>query len=560
MTMDYQHPYMYPGYYCPPYQSSGFSFPTRQTDHLQQHQQHQQHQQQQQQPAHSNMYNSRTYPSSSSASISQRLPYHHLSQYPYHQYQPQQRQQQHPISTPGSSFHDHESNRLSQHQQPHHHHQHYRKPQHQGQSSYSTSQYLPNFLVSPGTGLTPTTIASIEQSLLELNSQQQQHQQQSSQNGGGQSQQGSAPASQAGRRDPVTQSGFVPPVVDPGHSAEVSQDSMDCSSDYSDDWEPKKKRGRLSGAAASEASSSTNPDLIVTSMGTINAAPQRKYTRRNKDEKLPPEEEERRRVRRERNKLAAAKCRQRRVDHTNELVEETEELERVQSELEQEIANLQQEKDQLEFILQAHQPVCKVAHRHLAVAAAQVKVKVERPSLSPPPPRNGVPQNLSIASSSHSTLITTTSASTTHLIPEQQPYQPSPPSFSAPSPQAVAGGHIESLAASSRPNSLPLIKRNRARMLQASADAANATTNSASTPGTATINTPTSGLSITPSSLFCPGLDSMVDGSTGLTPITGLSCSSQVSGLTVRTNPATSEAGSGTSGSDAVGSPTLISL
>ena len=35
---------------------------------------------------------------------------------------------------------------------------------------------------------------------------------------------------------------------------------------------------------------------------------------------LSPEEEERRRLRRERNKLAAAKCRQRRVDQTNTLI------------------------------------------------------------------------------------------------------------------------------------------------------------------------------------------------------------------------------------------------
>ena len=35
---------------------------------------------------------------------------------------------------------------------------------------------------------------------------------------------------------------------------------------------------------------------------------------------VSPEEEERRRVRRERNKVAAAKCRQRRVDHTNRLL------------------------------------------------------------------------------------------------------------------------------------------------------------------------------------------------------------------------------------------------
>lgn len=35
---------------------------------------------------------------------------------------------------------------------------------------------------------------------------------------------------------------------------------------------------------------------------------------------MSPEEEQRRQIRRERNKLAAARCRKRRMDHTNELV------------------------------------------------------------------------------------------------------------------------------------------------------------------------------------------------------------------------------------------------
>lgn len=43
--------------------------------------------------------------------------------------------------------------------------------------------------------------------------------------------------------------------------------------------------------------------------------------RPNREVNLPPEEEERRRVRRERNKAAAARCRKRRVDHTNELLD-----------------------------------------------------------------------------------------------------------------------------------------------------------------------------------------------------------------------------------------------
>lgn len=77
------------------------------------------------------------------------------------------------------------------------------------------------------------------------------------------------------------------------------------------------------------------------------------------DSNLSPEEAERRRVRRERNKLAAAKCRKRRMDHTAQLQEETEELESVQREIHNEILNLQQQKEQLEFILQAHKVHCK---------------------------------------------------------------------------------------------------------------------------------------------------------------------------------------------------------
>ncbi|XP_005102859.2 fos-related antigen 2 [Aplysia californica] len=387
----------------------------------------------------------------------------------------------------------------------------------------NSASYVPNFLVSSGTGLTPTltptTLATIEQSFMELQNNQQ--------NGG---------------RDPVTQSGFVPPVVDPGHSAEQSQDSYDYSSSDGE-WEPKAKRGRMS-------ADMKDVNLIVTAHGTINATPQRKYTRRNKDEKLPPEEEERRRVRRERNKVAAAKCRQRRVDHTNELVEETEELEAEQSKLESEIQSLQQEREQLEFILQAHQPMCKVnSSRSTAAPATSSKVKVEpehlmvggasettghhhphhqhhshlHSSADPCP----APENLSMSAAASSA-----SAAT----PAQRPPAASAATASSAIVSSSAAVSENSLVASSRPNSLPLIKRDRARMLSVTSATG------------VSINTPTSGVTITPSSLFCPGLDSMVDGSTGLTPLTGMSCSSQV------------QRNNSDSSSEAVGSPTLISL
>ncbi|NXR75329.1 FOSB protein, partial [Pycnonotus jocosus] len=82
--------------------------------------------------------------------------------------------------------------------------------------------------------------------------------------------------------------------------------------------------------------------------------------RRSREETLTPEEEEKRRVRRERNKLAAAKCRNRRRELTDRLQAETDQLEEEKAELESEIAELRKEKERLEFVLVAHAPACKV--------------------------------------------------------------------------------------------------------------------------------------------------------------------------------------------------------
>uniref|UniRef100_A0A8C2BQI9 Protein c-Fos n=1 Tax=Cyprinus carpio TaxID=7962 RepID=A0A8C2BQI9_CYPCA len=75
---------------------------------------------------------------------------------------------------------------------------------------------------------------------------------------------------------------------------------------------------------------------------------------------LSPEEEEKKRVRRERNKMAAAKCRNRRRELTDTLQAETDELEDEKSALQNDIANLLKEKERLEFILAAHKPICKI--------------------------------------------------------------------------------------------------------------------------------------------------------------------------------------------------------
>nr|XP_046150818.1 protein fosB-like isoform X2 [Oncorhynchus gorbuscha] len=89
----------------------------------------------------------------------------------------------------------------------------------------------------------------------------------------------------------------------------------------------------------------------------------RTRSRRVRDESLTSEEQEKRRVRRERNKLAAAKCRNRRRELTDRLQGETDILEEEKSELEAEISELQKEKERLEFVLVAHEPSCKIPYQ-----------------------------------------------------------------------------------------------------------------------------------------------------------------------------------------------------
>lgn len=181
---------------------------------------------------------------------------------------------------------------------------------------------------TPTSLLTPSTLSNLEQTFIELQSVPV--------NGNGQ--------------NPLTQSGFVPPVVDLHNDR--SNDGYDYGDSSDSDWTPSNKKSRVTEGGDSHGTSSY----------LMSSTPGRKGGRRRNDENLSAEEEERRRIRRERNKLAAAKCRQRRVDHTNRLMNETEGLEKERDNLELEIQTLQQEKDQLEFLLQAHHPLCKIDH------------------------------------------------------------------------------------------------------------------------------------------------------------------------------------------------------
>lgn len=120
---------------------------------------------------------------------------------------------------------------------------------------------------------------------------------------------------------------------------------------------------------------------------------------------LSPEEEEKRKVRRERNKLAAARCRKRRVDQTNDLVDKVNLLEKEKSKLQTEIQDLQVMKEDLEFCLENHRAHCRIAvngngrksplefkqpHPHAMLMVDRIKVEPADPALDehlPTPPK-----------------------------------------------------------------------------------------------------------------------------------------------------------------------------
>ncbi|XP_032576183.1 transcription factor kayak isoform X3 [Drosophila sechellia] len=91
--------------------------------------------------------------------------------------------------------------------------------------------------------------------------------------------------------------------------------------------------------------------------------------RPNRSTNMTPEEEQKRAVRRERNKQAAARCRKRRVDQTNELTEEVEQLEKRRDSMRKEFEALTNSKKQLEYLLATHRSTCqKIRSDILSVA------------------------------------------------------------------------------------------------------------------------------------------------------------------------------------------------
>ncbi|KAJ9590400.1 hypothetical protein L9F63_016561 [Diploptera punctata] len=170
--------------------------------------------------------------------------------------------------------------------------------------------------------LTPTTLRNIEQTFIDL------------QRDGGESHQNEA--------------GFVPPVVQP-----ISQGSTCMSLVDNKGWQ-----GGITSVSQSRPSVVTAPTVSTTATTRRNMGGRRP----TKNNGISPEEEERRRVRRERNKMAAARCRKRRLDHTNALLQETEGLEQKKQGLQQEIQQLQMQRDELEFLLEAHKSCCRLGN------------------------------------------------------------------------------------------------------------------------------------------------------------------------------------------------------
>lgn len=133
--------------------------------------------------------------------------------------------------------------------------------------------------------------------------------------------------------------------------------------------------------------------------------------KRGRLEQITPEEEEKKRIRRERNKQAAAKCRNRRRELTDTLQAETDQLEDEKSNLQNDIANLLKEKERLEFILAAHQPICKIPSE-LDSDFSMVSITPSHPCLSTKvssQPQTTIPE-ASIVTSSQPTFTSTSNS------------------------------------------------------------------------------------------------------------------------------------------------------
>merc|ERR1711978_32957 len=114
------------------------------------------------------------------------------------------------------------------------------------------------------------------------------------------------------------------------------------------------------------------PSVVSSSVMDVNKVKIVNNRRKRDEDFMDPEEEEKRRLRRDRNRLAAAKCRKRRLDQIETLQLEVDGWEKRNKKLEDEIAALKAEKDEMAFLLAAHKSSCKLQNNF-----GNLPVKVE---------------------------------------------------------------------------------------------------------------------------------------------------------------------------------------
>merc|ERR1712241_85582 len=104
-------------------------------------------------------------------------------------------------------------------------------------------------------------------------------------------------------------------------------------------------------------------NVIVVSSPSLAATRTWANKRKAEEELLDPEEEEKRKMRRNRNRLAAARCRQKRLDQIETLQEE--------------VAALKADKEELQYILAAHRNTCSLQVKAEPVTEEESPVYVE---------------------------------------------------------------------------------------------------------------------------------------------------------------------------------------
>lgn len=176
------------------------------------------------------------------------------------------------------------------------------------------------------------------------------------------------------------QGGFVPPTVDIAvalrsthSSSSIGQENMSSNSNFcpsrhsNDDDESSVDSDCLSTSIFSQGSQSNDSHATIkeftSTRGSKNTSTRARSTGNNSNRSTrktsnntreTPEEERKKKIRRERNKQAAARCRKRRLDHTNELTKQTELLDKQKAGLEQEFEQKRKEYEKYKSFLEEH--------------------------------------------------------------------------------------------------------------------------------------------------------------------------------------------------------------